>query len=118
MALSGTTRSTAAAAIPFKMFQHPVVTVATAGTRVRVSAVDIFVKAAYFQAGEGNTADVYLCDNQVSSTLKGVTLAPRGTFSYAGDNIDGTGGEINLADFWVDADTNSNTLHVSYIKAR
>lgn len=98
------------------------VTVATAGTRVRVTTSNIYVTSVYFEAlNSGNTGSIYIGDSAVSSTLYMSALTAGQGFRLTIDSnptrpSDANGGpEINLSSLYVDGTTNGNKVQVSYI---
>ena len=77
-------------------------TVTAAGT-AEALASGIVAKSVTIQALRGNTNKVYIGTSSVSSTAYGVSLLAGETFSVSNDGHDS---RINLADIYIDVDTN------------
>lgn len=90
------------------------VTVSTAGTRVRISSSSIAIKAITIQASSGNSGIIYVGDSSVSSS-NGIALSAKDSVSITPEAPDF---ELNLSDYYIDAATNGDSVHVSYITIR
>ena len=87
-------------------------TVTTAGTRVQLAASGSAMWLS-IQAAPGNTNKIYVGDASVSSTDYGVFLSPGDSLMIPG--IPGMGvASVNLADIYLDADTNGNKVFLMY----
>lgn len=87
----------------------PAVTVATAGTRVQVSATNPkLARAVRIEADGGNTGVIYVGDANVSSSRYAAKLS-------AGDSFVLDSGTYNLALLWLDASSNAQKAQVSYV---
>lgn len=97
-------------------------TVTTAGTRVAVSATDLYVTSVYFEAKSTNTGVIFVGDSSVSSALYVTRLAAGAGFSLSA--ADGTGkassssggGEINLKEVYLDSSVNGDICMVGYLQ--
>lgn len=91
------------------------VTVATAGTRVRISELDLSVKAIIIQSDAGNTVDttVYIGDSTVTGT-KGLSLAPGESLVFSVKSLGSNNDTLNLKDFWADASVDAQKIKVAY----
>lgn len=94
------------------------VTVTLAGTRVQVTSSSIGCGGIIFQASSSNSGKVYIGDSTVTSS-NGIALGPGESFTVAGHSLDGNmDSELILSDYWVDADTNGNSVRVHYLGVR
>ena len=100
---------------------HGKKTVTTAGTRVALSATALYVGAVYIEAEEGNSGKIYVGDATVSSSKYASVLAAGESFQIASEGVIGTGCEqsyyhdaINLAEIYIDASANNQSVQVSY----
>ena len=95
-----------------------IATVATAGTRVQVSASDIPVSWIRFQAKHSNTGDVYIGDNTVAAAKYIAyvhTTENPGVELKTNDGAKTTGNQMLLSDFYLDAAVNGEICMVSYL---
>ncbi len=98
-----------------------VVTVATAGVRQRIvtdrNSPYRFPKSAYYKAKETNAGDLYIGDDQVSSSVYTDILhaSDKGALTEDGDTLYSSGGrdEIDLYHAWVDAASSGDVLLVT-----
>lgn len=102
-----------------KLFTMAQVNVAAAGTRVQVSANDLYASTVIFQAAEGNGGLIYVGDVNVSSTRYAACLGTGEIFSISADNGGvSSGQEFNLKDLYVDTSNAGDDVYVSYVKRR
>lgn len=89
-----------------------VVTVVTAGTPVQVSATNIACNTASFVAVNGNSgANCYVGDTSGFNKTTGVGYISKTPYSIASQYASNP---LNLADYWVDADTSGDKVAVTY----
>lgn len=94
------------------------VSVASAGTRVRLTTSKLGASGIIFQANASNTGNIYIGDVTVTSS-NGMALAPGDTLTISSQSLDGImDSELLLNDFWLDADTAGNSVRVQYLTAR
>lgn len=94
------------------------VTVSNAGTRVQITSSDIAASGIIFQANPANTGRTYIGDSTVTSS-NGMSLGPGEIFSVSSQSLDGVmDAEINLSDYWVDADVSGNSVRIQYLTVR
>lgn len=96
-----------------------VITVTTAGTKAQVSASDLWVSSAYFEAASANSGTIYIGDSTVTST-KYMSARTSGlglgiSWDSSGQGRPG-GSEINLKYFYVDASVNGSKCMVTYFQ--
>ena len=99
-------------------------TVTTAGTRAQLTASATYATSVYFEAAQSsvNTGLVYVGDSTVSSTVYFAALSPGQGINISIDvsptrTSDANGGpELNLATFYIDAQTSGNTVHMTYLQ--
>lgn len=96
------------------------VTVATAGTRVQVTASNIYVTSVYFEALSGNVGAIFVGDSTVSSVKYMTRLGAGGGFNLSAQpgsvGSSSGGGEINLSTLYVDSATNGDKIMVTYMQ--
>lgn len=95
-----------------------VVTVATAGTAVRMSATDLFVKKLIVRSAAANTGNIFIGNDGASDVAitTGLAMEPADPPIVIGDvEIAGREDSINLKDVWVDASTNGDKLTYLYL---
>lgn len=92
-----------------------VVTVASAGTAVAVSATATPITSILIEADRANTGNIFVGDSAVDST-NGTELTPGGSISYQSDEPQTD--EFILSDFFVDAATNGDKARVHFTKRR
>lgn len=95
------------------------VTVTSAGTPVVLSATAIFASTIILEGDVLNTGNIYWGGSGVSST-KGHALAAGQIIMISADThkfdtSHGNDQKLDLSKFYVDADTNSNKVRVSYL---
>lgn len=93
-------------------------TVASAGTRVQLSANALYAQAIYLESIDSNTGSLYVGNSTVSATNYMKKLAAGGGFSLnaaPGAFIGPDGGMLELSQLWVDSSTASQVLLVTYI---
>ena len=92
--------------------------VATAGVRVQITSSNLACSGVIFQASTGNTGKLYVGDSTVTSS-NGISLSPGETYTIASQSLDGVmDAELILSDFWIDADTNGNSVKIHYLTVR
>jgi len=95
-----------------------VVTVTTAGTAVRMSATDLFVKKLIVRPAAANTGNIYIGNNGAGTVgiSTGMHLEPADGPSVVGDvEIAGREDSINLKDVWVNSSVNGEQLTYLYL---
>jgi hypothetical protein len=91
------------------------VTVTTAGVAVPLSATSKLVASLAILASNNNVARVYVGDNSVSSS-DGMDLKPEGAMDIELQNdANGKMMELDLADIYIDADTDGNEVRITYL---
>lgn len=101
-----------------KVFTLAPIDVPSAGTRVQVISTYSPVSTITFQAAEGNTGKVYIGDSNVASG-RGISLDPGEFLSVSADLSGRSGGEeLDLSDWWVDAETSGNDVKILYMKRK
>lgn len=100
-----------------KLTTMAAVTVATAGTRQQISASNLYALSVAIQAKKANTGKIYVGDSSVSST-RGHELAAGETYIVDGQGKPNSLEEVNLADLYVDAQTNGEGVNVTYVARR
>jgi hypothetical protein len=93
------------------------VTVVTAGTRVQITASDIRTGSIAIQADSANVGKVYIGDSSVSSSIR-LGASANEIVSIDASDLRGNTEEFSLSDFYVDAETNGNSVHVFYLGRR
>lgn len=94
------------------------ITVASAGTRVQLTAASTYAQAVFFEAHEANAGSIYIGGSAVSTTSYVKALTARQGFSVnARDNAmpGPDGGMVDLKKWYVDAGTAAQVVCVSYI---
>lgn len=99
-----------------KLYTLAQITVATSGTEQQVSATATPISTLVVTAPAANTGKIYVGDSDVSTT-RGIEVAPGATVSITAD-YSGTGEELILSDFYIDAATDGDKANVSYMKRR
>lgn len=91
--------------------------VLAAGTRERLVAAPLEVKALVIQADPLNTGNIYLGESDVTATKcvlleegRGIEITPEDTFSDEDFVV------IDLYDIWIDAETSGDGVYISYIE--
>mgnify|MGYP003150988872 CR=1 FL=1 len=90
-------------------FRNGTQNVDESGTAEALVAANTYVASVSMKARDGNAGNIYLGDSTVDSTTPPVTP---GTVISVSDE---RGGAINLADIFVDADTNDDDVDFWYI---
>jgi len=93
-------------------------TVATAGTRVQVTASTTYVQSVFFESHEANLGSLYIGNASVStaSYVKRLTAGQGFSINALPHSQPGTdGGMLELSKFWVDAGTAAQVICISYI---
>ena len=90
-------------------------TVATAGTRERLTDVSKKVAAIVIQALPGNTGTVYVGDNQVSAT-NGLALTPGSNITFSSNQSGWADEKISLKDIWLDVGTGADKVIGIYLE--
>lgn len=98
------------------------ITVAVAGTPVQVLATNKPCNAIYFEQISGQTGKIYIMDRSTGNktTLVGVLkvlLVPTSTFLPNWTvGLPSTQNGLNVANFWIDADTSNESALVTYLE--
>jgi hypothetical protein len=90
-------------------------TVAAAGTRERLTTSDLRVSAVVIQADPANTNNIYVGDNQVSST-NGFELDALDNIVLSAETLGQAGAFIAMREIWIDADTTAEGVSVLYLE--
>lgn len=93
------------------------ITVAVAGTRVQFTATQIPTTQIVVQADSGNAGAVYIGDVTVASGIR-ISLAADKVARIGAEDIRGVAEQFVLSDFYVDAATNGDSIHVFYMGRR
>lgn len=89
-----------------------IVPVLTAGNSVPLSPVELWVKSVIIQGSPSNTDFVYVGD----SNAQFQALEPRRSLKIWGDEMDNGGTAlINLAEIYVNADVNGESVSYTYL---
>ncbi len=91
------------------------VSVATAGTRVQVSATSALAISVYVEALKTNAGVVYVGGSDVSATKYIAALSPGAGFGISTDARGRIGGEFQLSTLWVDSATSADKVQVTYL---
>lgn len=94
------------------------VTVASAGTRVRVQTASQAAQAIIFESHEANTGSVYIGNSSVSTASYVKRITAGNSFSInalPGARPGPDGGMLQLNQFYVDAGTAAQVVCVSYV---
>ena len=97
------------------------VTVPSAGTPVQLSTKTLNANSAYFQALSGNTGKMYVgLAGMIKTTLVNVlhVIVPPPASPLTLDSWDVVGitiGPIDFSQLWIDADTSTQGLLISYL---
>ena len=89
-----------------------VTSVATAGTRVRLTTKETKVLYVSIQGKVGNTGDIYVGDSQVSATDAGMILDAGVQMELYAPVVGNGVVEISLKDIWLDAGTGADKVFV------
>lgn len=95
-----------------------IITVSTAGTRVALSASTLYAAGVYIEALKTNSGTIYMGDSTVASNNYSSALAAGEGIGIEGPKFRGQEEELNLADFYIDASANSQSVMVSYLEKR
>ena len=88
-------------------------TVTTAGTAEALSSTDLVVRSFTIRAKSDNGGNVYIGNSDIDST--GLWLAASETYNYTPTHhTQGTHKGTNLADWYIDVDTNGEGVVVAY----
>ena len=92
------------------------VNVDVAGTQEAISSSNVYTPWIEVYAPEGNAGNVYLGNSDVDNTW--IPLLPGSMKAYSANELGslGSGDQINLADWYVDADNNNDDLIIQYPK--
>lgn len=90
-----------------------VVTVTSAGTKQRLTSTSTSVYAIEIQADKDNVGSVYIGDSTLT-TSNGIELEPKDIHIIELEEMD----ELNLSDYYVDADNNDDKIRVHYLTVR
>lgn len=100
-------------------FKSLVVTVTTAGTEVRISSTDLWVKKLIVRPAAANTGNIFLGNDGAGAVALGTGLEfePADPALVIGDlEIGGKDDLFNLKDMWVDASVNGEKLSILYFQ--
>lgn len=90
-------------------------TVGVAGTRERLTALDVKTAAVTLQALLTNTGIVYVGGDDVSS-INGIELSPGDSISIGKEILGLADAKISLTDIWADVASNDEGLNVLYLE--
>jgi len=89
--------------------------VTTAGTRVKLFNTRKEVAAVVIQAKSGNSGNIFVGDNQVSSTL-GIKLVPGSNITLSNNDV-GSGEEgVDLSGVWLDTDSSADGVMAMWME--
>lgn len=94
------------------------VTVASAGTRVRLKTTTTYAQSVFFESHEANLGSLYIGNASVSTASYVKRLTAGNGFSMnarQGAYLGTDGGMIDLSQLYVDAGTAAQVLLVSYV---
>lgn len=100
-----------------KLTQLADFTIDTAGSRETLSATSVRVISVIIAANKSNVGKVYVGDSAVASGV-GQELSPGEALSIDAGSRFNHSETLDLADIYVDTETNGNKVKVSYILAR
>lgn len=98
-----------------KLTSLPAITLATPGTRQRISASSLAVTALIIQADPDNTGIMYVGDSSVSSS-NGTRLEPGFGLSIDCNTDPRIGTDIDMFDIFVDGSSGGDKVYVSYTR--
>lgn len=87
-------------------------TVTSAGTAEALSATTLWVSDLLIQPISTNGGNIYIGDSTINNT--GPYIAVTDNWEYRGDDVRGHAKEIDLADVYIDADSNGEGVIFSY----
>jgi len=90
-------------------------TVGTSGVRERLTTSDLKVPAITIQALPENTNNVYIGDDQVT-TSNGLELDALDSITLSAQELGLGGASISLRDIWLDVDTGAEGVQVLYLE--
>lgn len=90
-------------------------TVATSGTRERLSATSILATSVIIQGLAGNTGNIYVGGSDVSSALCMVELDAGVAITLSAADLGPEAGLIDIKDIWIDAGTSADGVNVGYL---
>lgn len=89
--------------------------VTTAGTRVQITSIQLYVYSVIIQALGSNTGKIYVGDSNVSSTQCYAELPAYGTTTLDGWNKEkGTMELLDLSKIYIDSSVNGEGVHIGY----
>lgn len=100
-----------------KLYTLSPVTINTAGTREAISGSSVLCYSVIISADKLNTGNVYVGDSSVSSS-NGEELAAGESIILTADELFNGNIEIDLADIYVDTQTNNNVVRIQYQKRK
>ena len=91
---------------------------ATPGTPVRLSQIDVFCREVLIESTQGNKGKVFVAFSENDATsLRRHVLSFEGDFIVLDSDLYGNlNAEINLKDIWIDAERGGEGVVVSYIE--
>lgn len=98
-------------------FKSGVITVTTAGTEVRFSSTDLFVKKLIVRPAAANTGNIFLGNDGAGAVAitSGLAMEPADPPLVIGDlEIGGRDDTFNLKDLWIDSSVNGEKLTYIY----
>lgn len=100
----------------FLEWKRIVVTVATAGSAVRVSATPLWVRSLIVQAHYLNGTTIMLMGDSAANAAQANAhaLAPGDSLAFSGNQEHARQVQLDLSSLWVDASANGGKLIVSY----
>ena len=93
---------------------HFLKVVATAGTREQLTTAKLHVPSVIFQAEVSNTGQVYIGNNQVSSTNCIIELDSGETISLSATSFGDASAKWDLTDLWLDVSVSGDGAFVGY----
>jgi hypothetical protein len=102
--------------IMYLKIRHLTKTVTTAGTRERLTTSDLKVPAVLIQAEVSNTGQVYVGDNQVSSSSCGIELDSGDSITLSAASMGWANGQISLKDIWLDVEVSTDGVWCTYLE--
>lgn len=100
--------------MPSKVTPLAELTIPTAGTAVQASATPTQAAAISFEADKDNTGYIYIGLSDVSSDKYIAALKRGEQLEFEASIISGNTENYILSDYYIDTETNGNTVHISY----
>ena len=100
--------------MPSKVTPLAELTIPTAGTAVQANANPIQAAAVAFEADKDNTGYIYIGLSDVSSNKYIAALKKGEQLEFEASIIHGNTDAYIVSDYYIDTETNGNTVHISY----